>query len=56
MEDKKEVKTKEEYIKDFEKLHEDFMSGKGEFISDDYTPLRTKKIKKAKTKRCKCKK
>lgn len=54
MEEKK--KTKEEYIKEFEKLHKDFMENKGGFIGEDYTPLRKKKIKKSKVKRkCKCK-
>jgi hypothetical protein len=53
MEEKK--KTKEEYIKEFDKLHQDFISGKGGFIGDDYTPLRKKKSSKIKSKR-KCKK
>lgn len=49
MEDRK--KTKEEHIKDFERLHKEFMEGKEGFIGEDYTPLRKKKIKKSKVKR-----
>jgi hypothetical protein len=53
MEERK--KTKEEFIKEFEKLHKDFITGKEGFIGDDYVPLRKKKMKKTKIKR-KCKK
>jgi hypothetical protein len=47
----KDNKTKEEYIEEFNRLHDEFVHGKKEFLADDYSPLRKKKKSKSKSKR-----
>lgn len=47
----KDNKTKEEYIEEFNRLHDEFIHKKKDFFADDYSPLRKKKRSKSKSKR-----